>query len=330
MKSFLQYLYSYRKGIGAFGLFSVIFFTIFFLYGLPAEAVLYASAVCGFVGLLLFLRNYLHFQQKYRQLSLLKEEVGISLEKLPDAEHGLEALYQELLGELYRQKQQCLYENANRYQELTEYYTIWAHQIKTPIAAMDLILQREDSGFSREVRQELRRIEQYVEMVLAVLRLDSDSSDYVIREYDLDGMLRQALRKYASQFIYRKISLTYEPVGQRVVTDEKWLVFVIEQLLSNALKYTKNGSISIFLEAPKTLCIRDTGIGIAPEDLPRVFEKGYTGCNGRRDKKASGIGLYLCRRILEKLGHGISVESELGAGTVVRLDLWQKEESVFE
>lgn len=109
----------------------------------------------------------------------------------------------------------------------------------------------------------------------------------------------------------------------RVLTDEKWLVFVLEQILSNALKYTKSGSIHIYLspDAPKTLVIEDTGIGIAPEDLPRIFEKGYTGCNGRADKRSTGIGLYLCRQIMEKLSHTIRIESEMGVGTKVYLGL---------
>lgn len=110
-------------------------------------------------------------------------------------------------------------------------------------------------------------------------------------------------------------------MNAKVLTDEKWLSFVIEQLLSNALKYTPSGSITITLEDPLTLCIRDTGIGIAPEDLPRVFEKSYTGYNGRSDKKASGIGLYLCKRICHNLGHTITIESSLDTGTTVRIFL---------
>ena len=169
----------------------------------------------------------------------------------------------------------------------------------------------------------LRRLEQYVEMVLGYLRLESPSSDYVIRNYALDDIVRQVVRKYASQFIRRRLRLEYTPLNVSVITDEKWLLFVIEQVLSNALKYTRSGSVSITLEAPKTLCIRDTGIGIAPEDLPRVFEKGFTGCNGRTDKRATGIGLYLCRRILEKLGHTIAITSTVGEGTTVRIGLQQ-------
>ena len=158
-------------------------------------------------------------------------------------------------------------------------------------------------------------------MVLGYLRLESGSSDYVIRAYDLDGIVRQAVRKFASQFISKKLRLDYEPVRTEVLTDEKWLLFVIEQVLSNALKYTRTGGIAITLEEPKTLCIRDTGIGIAPEDLPRVFEQGFTGYHGRDDKRATGIGLYLCRRILTRLGHTITIESEPGVGTTVRIGL---------
>ena len=208
-----------------------------------------------------------------------------------------------------------------RYADMIDYYTIWAHQIKTPIASMRLNLQSEDTAFARRISEDLFRIEQYVEMVLCYLRLDSGSTDYIIREYDLDSIIKQAIKRFAPQFIRRRIQLFYEPVHASVLTDEKWLLFVMEQVLSNALKYTESGSITIVLEAPLTLCIRDTGIGIAPDDLPRIFEKGYTGYNGRSDKKASGIGLYLCRRICKNLGHTITALSSLDAGTEIRLGL---------
>ena len=157
-------------------------------------------------------------------------------------------------------------------------------------------------------------------MVLCYLRLDSNSSDLVIKEYDLDSIVKQAVRKFSSQFIRRQLKLVYKPLEKTVLTDEKWLLFVIEQIISNAVKYTLSGGVEIYCEEPLTLCIRDTGIGIAPEDIPRIFEKGYTGCNGRLDKKASGIGLYLCRRICGKLGHKITAESG-DSGTVIKLFL---------
>lgn len=318
---FFSYIWIHRKGIGICVLFSLIFLVLFLLYGLPLGAVGYGAAICGFLGLLFLLGSYGEFRSKYRQLTLMEQEVGITLEKLPVTNHGLELKYQELLGILYREKQEAVDESCHRYKELTEYYTIWAHQIKTPIAAMKLMLQREDTPVNRELMEELKRIQQYVEMVLVVLRLDSDTTDYVIAEYDLDGIICQAVRNYSTQFIYRKIQLKYDPVNTTVLTDEKWLLFVVEQVLSNALKYTKSGSIEINMEEPFILCIRDTGIGIAPEDLPRIFEKGYTGYNGRSDKKASGIGLYLCRRICEKLNHRITAMSTPGEGTTIRIHL---------
>ena len=201
-------------------------------------------------------------------------------------------------------------------------YTIWTHQIKTPIAAIRLKLSGEDTEQSREIQEEILRIEQYVEMALAVLRLEGEDTDYVLQEYELDPILRQAVRRFSTQFIRRRIRLDYKPTEFRVLTDEKWLLFVVEQIISNALKYTKKGgTVTIAMDSPGILSIKDTGIGIAPEDLPRIFEKGYTGYNGRKDKKASGLGLYLCRKICENLGHGIRAESDPESGTVIRLDL---------
>ena len=184
-----------------------------------------------------------------------------------------------------------------------------------------------------ELKEEISRIDQYADMVMCYLRLDTGTTDYVIREYELDGIVRQAVRMYASVFIRKKLRLIYEPLELKILTDEKWLLFVISQVLSNslkytprspshallnnALKYTPSGTVTIYKKEPQTLCIKDTGIGIAPEDLPRIFEKGYTGSNGRADKKASGIGLYLSKRICTNLGHKITVHSVPGEGTEV-------------
>lgn len=244
-------------------------------------------------------------------------------DELPAAQSPQEQAYQALLLALHADRQKLKSDMNARYHDMTEYYTVWAHQIKTPIAAIRLALQNEDTPLSRRLTGEVGRVEQYVQMALTYLRLGSDSSDYVIRSCALDDIVRPAVRRFAGEFIQRKIQLNYQMLNYTVITDEKWLGFVVEQVLSNALKYTLQGSVSIYMEPEGVLCIRDTGIGIAPEDLPRVFEKGYTGYNGRSHRKASGLGLYLCREILTRLGHSVSAESQVDHGTTIRIDLRQ-------
>lgn len=294
---------------------------IFGLYRLPVQAVLYAAAVCAFFGAIAAAFDYGSFCAKHRRMQQLRKEIEVSVDRLPQPQSLPEKDYQEIVRDLFARNKSSREEMEVRFKDMTEYYTVWAHQIKTPIAAMRLLLGGTDLPEKQELLEELQRIEQYVEMVLCYLRLDGDSSDYVIKEYDLDKILHQVIKKHASSFIRKRISLDYEETGLRVVTDEKWLFFVIDQIFSNALKYTPSGCVSVFVEEPKTLCIRDTGIGIAPEDIPRIFERGYTGMAGRCDKRASGIGLYLCRRICTNLGHQITVTSVPQEGTLVRLDL---------
>lgn len=329
----LTYIKQKRMTIAVFLLFAVIFFSTFALYRLPLEAVLYPVLLCAgcgllFAGLEIRKQRRLHMRlMEYVRLTETAHDrarlIEQDMDALPYAATVPEQDYQELLRALAREQRQEKLHLEQRYQDMIEYYTVWAHQVKTPIASMRLNLQNEDSELSRLVLEDLVRIEQYVEMVLCYLRLDSDSTDYVIKQYDLDELVRQSVRKLSGQFIRRRLSLVYEPLEQTVITDAKWLSFVIEQVLLNALKYTPSGSITIRLEEPATLCICDTGIGIAAEDLPRIFEKGYTGYNGRGNKQSSGIGLYLCRRICRKLGHEITAESVPHQGTVIRIRLEQ-------
>lgn len=323
MKVFCSYLRQRRLALGGFAAVCVIFAGSFSLYRLPLRAVWYPAAICLVLTLAAFGADFCRVRRKHRQLAALQNNCVALLDALPQAEGVTEADYQALLAAL---NQRLLVERtaaAAQYQDLTEYYTVWVHQIKTPIASMRLMLQGEDSAFSRRLSLELLRIEQYVEMVLAYLRLDAPTSDYVLRACSLDEIVRRSARKFASEFIVRRLKLAYEPMELTLITDEKWLGFVIDQLLSNALKYTQEGGVRIYLDG-KTLCIADTGIGIAPEDLPRIFEKGYTGYNGRREYHATGIGLYLCRRICGKLGISLAAISTLGEGTTLRLDLSQK------
>lgn len=303
---------------------SAVFAATFALYHLPLLAVAYPSGLCLLILLAFAVVDYLRLRRKHQTLLMLRSLPDTLADSLPASESAIEADYQQLLALMEEEHRHLSGEQQRRYQDMMDYYTVWAHQIKTPIAAMRLHLQQEDSPLSRTLMSELMRVEQYADMVLAYLRLDADSTDYLIREYEVDSIVRQAVKRFAGEFIARKLTLDYQPLNATVITDEKWLLFVVEQVLSNALKYTHTGGVTICMEAPKILCIRDTGMGIAPEDLPRIFEQGYTGHLGRDDKKASGIGLYLCRRVCCNLGHGITAESAPGKGTTIRIDLDQR------
>ncbi|MDE7279029.1 MAG: sensor histidine kinase [Oscillospiraceae bacterium] len=322
-----DYIRSCRVSVLVWAIVCAVFAAVFALYSLPLKAVLYGAAVSVFFGMTAAAVDFIYYRRKRLRLKKLADEIIYTADGLPQPVYGIEEDYCELVKILYENMRLTEDEMAEKYSDMTDYYTLWAHQIKTPIAAMGLILQEVDqsddtnSELNRELSDNLQKIGQYAEMVMCYLRLDSDSTDYVIKEYDLDGIVRQAVRKFSRQFIRKKLSLTYEPLQKTVLTDEKWLLFVIEQIISNAVKYTKTGGAEIYCEEPLTLCIRDTGIGAAPEDLPRIFEKGYTGCNGRLDKKASGIGLYLCKRICTKLGHDISANNAEGGGLIIRINL---------
>lgn len=319
----VSYLKQHLSAFLGLGMAMLIFAGVFSLYTLPVEAVAYASVLTMAAFCIIGSIRFVHFYNRHRLLCGMRKKVMLSILDLP-APHGkIEEDYQLLLQILDRSKTDILSENDRSITDMTDYYTLWAHQIKTPIAAMSLLLQREESEANSELAEQLFKIQQYVEMVLQYLRMEGPASDLVIKSYPLDGIVRQAVRKTARLFIRKKIRLDLSELDCMVLTDEKWLCFVLEQLLSNALKYTPEGSVSISLDdsLPKTLIIRDTGIGIRPEDLPRVFEKGYTGDNGRTGQQSTGIGLYLCRKVLHKLSHTIAIESELGVGTAVKIGL---------
>lgn len=322
MSFFKGYLKERWKRLLMLLLFACIFAFSFWVYRLPVRAVIYPCALCLLFGAVFAAYDIAKAYRRHKFFEELHRRNTELISALPEPEGIVDSDYQQLISVLKEKIAEITAQTDSRIRDTVDYYTVWAHQIKTPIAAMRLTLQKEDVPEARRLASELSRIEQYVEMVLVFVRLGSDYSDYVFTQQDIDEIIKSSVKKFASEFIDRRIRLEYDSVDIQAVTDEKWFAFVIEQLLSNALKYTREGSIKIYSEG-KVLCIKDTGIGIAPEDLPRVFDKGYTGCNGRTDRRASGLGLYLCRRICQNLGIDISISSTVGEGTTVRLDLSQ-------
>lgn len=325
MKVFIYYI---KRNIGWIAATLLTLFAmciIMELNGVAFSEWIYGGVICLFLVLVIGGIDFFRYYNRHRELMKMQKVIKISVDALSMPGDQIEEDYQTLLQLVHEDKVKAVNDLENRRKDLMEYYTMWVHQIKTPIAAMQLLLQSEDTPKNREAAEELFRIEQYVKMALQYTRLDSETTDFLIQRYNLDDIVREAVRCYARLFIRKKISLNYQPLQVQVLTDEKWLEFVIEQVLSNAVKYTPKGSVSIYMEGSSTLVIEDTGIGIRKEDLPRVCEKGYTGYNGHTDKRSTGIGLYLSKRILEKLSHTIEIESEMGVGTRVKIGLITKE-----
>ena len=301
-----------------------IFLLVFCLYKLPLLAFLYPFLLCLLLGTVVTCIRFLMAYQRHKRVTAMQKTIADVLTTDDFPVHSIEdeddrALLSILCHVLREEKLQ----RHNQYKEMTEYYTTWVHQIKTPIASIRLRLDGEDTALARAIAVEVQRTEQYVEMVLVYLRMQGESAatDYVIDTCDIDAIVRDAAKKLSAQFIGKRIAFSMEASHLEILTDEKWLSFVVEQVLSNSLKYTHTGGTISVYTVDKMLCISDTSIGIAPTDLPRVFEHGFTGFHGREDKRATGIGLYLCKRICEKLGHTIELESEPGVGTTVKIGL---------
>ena len=326
---FRTYLWDRRRSwLLALGLLAVLLMVLL-LFRLPVLAVGYGALLCGVIYLGAGIWDFVQWSRRHHRLQNLEQEVLSTLDNLPPPGSSLEEDYQRLLVSLFRAKAAQSAESSSRFQNMTDYYTLWAHQIKTPIAAMDLILQTQELPESGSLKQSLFQIQQYVEMVLCYLRLDSETTDFVIRACPLDPIIRTALREFAPSFIHKGLQLHYTPVSCSVLTDEKWLLFVLEQLLSNAVKYTPAGGRVTVAADGRCLSVTDTGIGIRPEDLPRIFEKGYTGCNGRVEQTSSGLGLYLSAQAARKLGCTIHASSTPGQGTRVEL-LFPPEPPLYE
>lgn len=315
---FFSYLKRHYKIVILLAVFAVVFAAIFSLYDLETEAIVYSCVLCFFLGLIGFGFGYWRYCEKHKKLVELLQNSEMGLDQLPEPQGKIEEDYQRLASELYNKGVSNRIAAENSMHELEDYYTLWAHQIKTPISAMRLILEGNESREGKLLLAEIFKTEQYVEMAMQYMRLGSESSDLLLREFDLDTLIRACLRKYARLFSLKELSFSFEDTHLSVLSDEKWLAFVIEQLFSNSLKYTLQGKISIYAEG-NALVIEDTGIGIRAEDLPRVCEKGYTGAVGREYRQSTGIGLFLCKSILAKLGHSFEISSLVGVGTKVKI-----------
>lgn len=318
MEILKSYLKKNTKIYVLFVVFIAIFFFMFYLYNLPLEALIYTGSLCFLAGLIGNVMDFINYRKSYKKLKFLEKNIINDREDLPKSLDIRIDYYHKIIEKLYEELEKLTQENRQKNTDMVDYYSMWIHQIKTPIAAMNFLLDNEEVD-QKNLQQELFKIERYVEMVLTYIRLDSTSSDYVITKTNLDEVVKDSVKKYATIFINKKIKLNYVSHETMVISDKKWLGFAFEQILGNSVKYSSTGGEITIETYENRLVIEDKGIGIKEEDLPRIFEKGFTGFNGRYEKKSSGLGLYLCKKTLDKLGHHIEISSKVGEGTRIEI-----------
>ena len=294
MKLFLDYMKNQSVILFGYLLVCIVFITISVLATIEIAYVFLGIEILGFILFVYLIVHWFHYQ------------------KLSDVKDDNE----RLLNENRNLKSEML----NQKDDLNAYFLMWLHQIKTPITVSKLLLEKPDETTNTKLKMQLMYIEQYINMAMNYLKMIDYSTDMDITQVNLDDIIKNLLKKYSLLFIHNHISLEYQSNLTYVVSDSQWLTILIEQILSNALKYTENGKITIqYLEDKHALEIRDTGIGIRSEDIPKIFDRGYSGFNGRMNEKSSGLGLYLARKISERLNIQIEVESKLSKGSIFRL-----------
>lgn len=330
-KMLLAWMKQQRLFLASALIFMGVFGAVFFLYELPSGAFLYGALVCGFLLLIATAASFFRFVQRGKGLRAYRKTGGSTA--LPPAPGWVEGEYQAIINELQQQQKAMASKMQTDRLQDADYYGMWVHQMKVPLASLRLMMQSAESDdlplpLRRDIRQQLFAIEQYTNMVLQYQRLQEGGTDLAFTSWPYDTLVHTGAKRVAPLFIAGNVSLQVERLPGAVVTDEKWFVFILEQLLSNAAKYTKNGRVRVYLKSQAELCVEDTGIGIRKADIPRLFERNYTGGETHGERYSTGIGLYLCARAAALLNLELSVESTLGKGTRVTIRHRQKGETI--
>ena len=276
--------------------------------------ILYVVLVSIFLFLLANIISFTKYRSTLDDMTYWAKDPSV---KSPDLVKETE--FFEVINNLYKSNKENKKQFDIKMKELKDYISIWTHQIKTPLFSLDLILNDHPID-SHQAKAEVFAIEEYIDSLLSYIRLESLSTDFVFKKQSLDNLIRSSIKKYAKVFIKRKNKINFTPSNLNITTDEKWFGLILDQVLSNANKYTQDGEISIYVK-DNNLIIEDTGIGIRKEDLPRVFDKSYTGYNGRIYKKSTGIGLNLVKNTAKNLSLDVDIESEVGQGTSLIINL---------
>ena len=300
---------------------SLVIFIIFFVlmifsisFGIDRNYIYYILLLATFLFVLSLVISYIKFRKAYKEITMWTNDFSSS----PNFLIKESKIYDNIMT-IYEKNKDMENSFEDKMRLFKEYVSMWAHQIKTLLFSLDLILNDHPID-DHAAKAELFAIEEYIETLLSYTRLESLSTDFVFEEASLDELISSSIKKYSKVFIRKKNKVDFKPTGLKLTTDKKWFAFILDQILSNSNKYTQSGTISFYIEGLKFI-IEDTGIGIREEDLPRVFDKSYTGYNGRIYKKSTGIGLSLVKSAAENLSIDVSIESKLGQGTKVIFDL---------
>ena len=309
------YIYSRRYFLLQFLLFFGLLLFFSFIFEDSRVVLQYIFTLLLVLGILTLSVDSLIAYKNYHNQLLYGQE---------QAQTAVEALLFDKIQKMEAEKKSQSVLERERYNDLMDYYTLWAHQIKTPIAAGSLLVQDlTDTDAKKQLGQEFFKIESYVNLVLQYLRLESFHDDLVLKKENLEDLVKEVVKKYALFFIQKGLTLNLHDLDRTIVTDKKWFMIILEQVLSNSLKYTKEGGIEIFCK-DDVLYLKDTGLGIKDSDILRVFERGFSGYNGRLTHQSSGLGLYLSKKISDQLGNSLSLESQIGQGTTVKIGLAEK------
>ena len=327
-----NFLVSVRSQLFVFIGMMIIFGAVYILGKLPIGLFLYSLELAVFLFTVYLIVQYFQYAKRYKTIEGLHTADLSKVEELSKSSGSADELYLKKIASLLEELKDKEQDHSKRQADQLDYFTLWLHQIKTPISAISLLTQSSAAKESKQISQELLRLEDYTHMALNYVKLEETGAEMDLSTVAIDEVIKKAVKKYSILFIYKGIKLNYEPLHMEVLSDEKWLQNLIEQILSNSLKYTASGSISIYQDTAKeqTLIIEDTGIGVRPEDLPKIFNKGYSGFNGRLHEKSTGLGLFLSRKIAHRLGHKLDIQSELGKGTRVSIELAREELEIFD
>ena len=317
--------------------FLLIFLQVLILYLSNAEIglVSYISSLSISILIIFFILKFIFYYRKIKNYFDLLEQYEVHSESSDEEfENRLDLSLSQIISlkkikKIILEREASIYNNRKMLTDQNDYFSLWIHQIKTPITSINILLQNMNSSKNEvfEIKRALLSIDNYTQMALHYLKLQRPDKDLDFLKFNLNEVLQNIFRKYRSIFIYKNIELNYKTCDLNIISDPVLFELMIEQIISNSLKYCgiddKRGILSIYIENqnPSVLIIEDNGIGISPSDLPKIFDKGYSGLNGRLSEKATGLGLYLAREISERLGCTLTINSCQGEWTRAEVKL---------